>query len=162
MKVCEFVRMMAINHTISRKEAEVATHIPPSPMGKGGDAMGKGGDKTDKTLQMGTANPALSTALTASNGSVPIFTGSSPDEIAFVAGARFLGYEFDSRSAEQCFVREPLREPAEPAEPAEATERAEAERNTYRILAHMGFDNERKRSSVVVERPDGECAINRL
>ncbi|TMW59029.1 hypothetical protein Poli38472_007174 [Pythium oligandrum] len=68
-------------------------------------------------------------------------SASSPDEQALVAGAAFVGYNFESRSV------------------GRATVSVLGERQSYEVLDVLEFNSTRKRMSVVVRRPNGELLL---
>ena len=79
----------------------------------------------------------------------PLFQAESPDEGAFVEAARNFGYYFLRRNMKQVTLRIA-------AEGGAVGSGAEAE---FTVLAFNGFDNNRKRTSAVVRRPDGRVLL---
>ena len=93
------------------------------------------------------------------------YSASSPDEAALVSAARHFGYFFFSRAPRSVSLRLRYGLPNEDAVAAE--NRAMAQDSSggggtevrYEILHKLAFSSKRKRSSVIVRRPDGSFVL---
>jgi len=82
---------------------------------------------------------------------VPVYQAESPDEGAFVLAARNLGFSFKSRMMKDITVCL--------AEGWEGAPVGEGKDETWTVLSTNAFDNNRKRTSVVVRDPTGQLHL---
>jgi phospholipid-translocating ATPase len=87
------------------------------------------------------------------NKTVPFYNASSPDELALVNGARYLGFEFFERDAENnlCIHINNFDD--------KVTNDGIDNVKKYNLLNVIEFDSARKRMSVIVKTEEGKYVI---
>jgi len=91
------------------------------------------------------------------NPDIKQYRASSPDEIALVSAARYLGYEFISRRPDKITIAVSL--PSPTSSDSVSLLQQEVTQVDYEILDILEFNSTRKRMSVVVRTPEGKIIV---
>jgi magnesium-transporting ATPase (P-type) len=140
MRLRHFLHMLAVNHSVTTQRTP---------------------EQSSTAAQRDSLDSSTATSTGSRKKPTSKYSAASPDEIAFVDGADFLGVRFCGRKATLCTVVEDggqvrVEEVQERKEGQEGQGAAGGGRAyPYEVLQQLEFDSVRMRSSVVVRLPAG-------